>query len=211
MKSKGIYCSAMTQLNLFFRGAIPRSGSLAGIAFLAATSFWANATDKAAAQDFNKVEIDQSKVIVISTQLRQKYALTLIRQLADTRSCWTETNSDQPVIVKLDLLEFDFTGICQRSVDSGGYSIRMADRDLGLDYKLEVLNRDGNLVLVGTPYSPNFPELIIGQTHGISGEPLKIFLNPGWRITQRSYDNQILGHYYFTHDLSPEAVHATQK
>jgi N-acetylmuramoyl-L-alanine amidase len=201
MKSKGICYSAMTQPTLFFRGAI---------AFLAATSFWANTTGKAGAQDFNKVEIDQSKVIVISTQLRQKYALTLIRQLTDTRSCWSETNSGQPVIVKLDLLEFDFTGICQRSVDSGGYSIRMADRDLGLDYKVEVLNRDGNLVLVGTPYSPNFPELIIGQTHGISGEPLKFFLNPGWRITQRSYEDQILGHYYFTHDLSPESVQARQ-
>lgn len=202
MKSQGICYSAMTQPTLFFRGAI---------AFIAATSFWANTTGKAGAQDFNKVEIDQSKVIVIATQLRQKYALTVIRQLADTRSCWTETNSGQPVIVKLDLLEFDFTGICQRSVDSGGYSVRMADRDFGLDYKVEVLNRDGTLVLVGTPYSPNFPQLIIGQTHGISGEPLKFFLNPGWRITQRSYEEQILGHYYFTHDLSPEAVQATQK
>ncbi|MBD2582385.1 DUF3747 domain-containing protein [Planktothricoides raciborskii] len=210
MKSKGIYCSAMTQLNLFFRGAIPRSGSLAGIAFLAATSFWANTTGKAGAQNFNKVEIDQSKVIVISTQLRQRYALTVIRQLADTRSCWTETNSGKSVIVKLDLLEFDFTGICQRSVDSGGYSIRMADQDLGLDYKVEVLSRDGTLVLVGTPYSPNLPELIIGQTHGISADPLKFFLNPGWRITQRTYEDQILGHYYFTHDLSAEAFHATQ-
>ncbi len=136
MKSKGICYSAMTQPTLFVRSAI---------GFLGAISFWANTTGKAGAQDFNKVEIDQSKVIVIATQLRQKYALTVMRQLRDTRPGWIETNSGQPVIVKLDLLEFDFTGICQRSVDSGGYSIRMADRDLGLDYKLEVLNRDGNL------------------------------------------------------------------
>lgn len=159
---------------------------------------------------FEKIEIDQNTIIVIATALRNKYALTVVEQLTDDRPCWTEISSTYPIIVQLDLLDFDFTGICGRATDSGGYSIRQADEDVGLDYKLEVLNRDGDLLLVGTPYSPNFPELIIGQTHGFSEDAVKIILNPGWRLTRRTYEGEILGHYYFTHDLSPELMETKQ-
>jgi N-acetylmuramoyl-L-alanine amidase len=177
-------------------------GGLRAVLTCATTIFFlTSASNHAIAQNmFGKIEINSNKIIVIATPLRNKYALTVIEQLSSDRPCWTELSSDRPVIVQLDLLDFDFTGICGRATDSGGYSIRMADEDVGLDYKLEVLSRDGELFLVGTPYSPNFPELIIGQTHGIAGEPMKIFLNPGWRMTRRTYEGEILGHYYFTHD-----------
>lgn len=158
-------------------------------------------SNQAAAENmFGKIELNLNQIIVIATPLRNKYALTVIEQLATDRPCWTEMSSNYPVILQLDLLNFDFTGICGRATDSGGYSIRMADEDLGLDYKLEVLSRDGDIFLVGTPYAPDLPELIIGQTHGISGEAMKIFLNTGWRMTKRTYEDEILGHYYFTHD-----------
>lgn len=35
-----------------------------------------------------------------------------------------------------------------RSTDSNGYSIRIADSDLGLDYRLSIVERDQDLVLV---------------------------------------------------------------
>lgn len=172
-----------------------------GISLMAAMSFFISASYQLAARSiFDKVELEPKKMMLVATLLRRKYALTVIEQLSDERPCWTEMNKDYPVILQLDLLDFNFSGICGRATDSGGYSIRMGDEDLGLDYKLGLLPRDEAILLVGTPDSPGLPEIIIGQTHGISGEPMKIFLNPGWRMTKRAYEDKILGHYYFTHD-----------
>ena len=174
-----------------------------GITLMAAMSCFVSASYKVAAGSiFDKVELDQNKMMIVATPLRRQYALRVIEQLVDDRPCWTEMNTEDPVIVQLDLLTFDFTGICGRATDSGGYSIRMGDEDLGLDYKLGLLPRDGEIVLVGTPDSQGLPEIIIGQTHGIAGEAMKIFLKPGWRMTKRAYEDKILGHYYFTHDSS---------
>jgi Protein of unknown function (DUF3747) len=100
------------------------------------------------------------------------------------------------------LLQFDFTGICGRSTDSNGYSMRMGGQDWGLNYDLRILQRDRDLVLVGVPLRGEGPSIELGRTNGITSGFVKIALNPGWRFTKRSYEGQTLGHVYLTHDLT---------
>jgi hypothetical protein len=107
-------------------------------------------------------------------------------------------------------LNFDFTGICGRSTDSNGYSIRMNGEDLGLDYLLRVVERDGDLVLVGSNRrNLAAPTIEIGRTQGISNGFQKIVLNQGWRLTRRTYQGKALGHIYITSDSSVNQVSNT--
>lgn len=177
------------------------------IALLAGASFLLAASWKAAAETvFSAVEMEPDAVIAVATPLRHRYGLVVIEQIAENQSCWSGKSSALPVAVELDLLGFDFTGICGRSTDSNGYSIRMAGEDLGLDYQLQLVERDGDILLVASPDNASLPELVVGKTHGISEGALRIVLDPGWRFTKRSYEGQTLGHYYFTHDQSPQEM-----
>lgn len=152
------------------------------------------------AATFGKTEVDQNKFVAVAQPLANNtYKLLVIEQLSSARPCWSESGSS-PVQVQPLLLNFDFTGICSRSLDSNGYSIRMADQDLGLQYSLRVVKRDGDVRLVGSSTSRNAPVIEIGRTNGVSNDFSKIVLNPGWRMTKRSYDGKTLGHIYFTSD-----------
>ena len=150
---------------------------------------------------FEQQEVNQEEFIAIAKPYgNNKYNLLILRQIPGQRQCWQEMNSN-PVTIEPLLLNFDFTGSCQRNTDSNGYSIRVAQEDYGLDYLLRIVERDGELVLVGTHRSdPNQPEIIIGRTHGLAPGFLKIDLDPSWRFTRRAYNGQTLGHVYLTAD-----------
>ena len=150
---------------------------------------------------FEQQEVNQEEFIAIAKPYgNNKYNLLILRQIPGQQPCWQEMNSD-PVTVEPLLLNFDFTGSCQRNTDSNGYSIRVAQEDYGLDYLLRIVERDGELVLVGTNRSDlSQPEIIIGRTHGLAPGFLKIDLDPNWRFTRRAYNGQTLGHVYLTAD-----------
>lgn len=164
---------------------------------------FANITPQLAlgASPFEQQEVNQEEFIAIARPYgKNKYDLLILRQIPGQRTCWQEKGSE-PVLVEPLLLNFDFTGSCQRNTDSNGYSIRVAQQDYGLDYLLRLKQQSDELLLVGTHRTnPSEPEIIIGRTHGMAPGFLKIHLDPGWRFTRRAYNGQTLGHVYLTAD-----------
>jgi N-acetylmuramoyl-L-alanine amidase len=154
-----------------------------------------------AASQFGQKEVDQSKFVAIASPYRngEAHQLLLVEQVTDARPCWSESGS-APILIDPLLLGFDFTGICGRSTDANGYSIRMDGEDLALRYSLRVLHRDGDLVLVGAPRERGADEIIIAHAAGTTTGFAKLVLDPGWRFTKRTLGDRALGHVYLTYD-----------
>jgi hypothetical protein len=169
----------------------------------------ANLPAPAIAASFSNTEIDQSRITAIASPYGNNlHQLLIVEQIKDSRPCWREAGSS-PTVIDPVLTTFDFTGICSRSTDSNGYSVRVGGQDMGWRYSLRVVKRDGNMKLVAVPTaSRTAPELEIGTTNGMTNSFAKIQLNPGWRMTKRVYNGQTLGHIYLTNDQSLDALMA---
>ena len=154
-------------------------------------------TSSAKANTFDEKEIAQDRVIAIAVPYRHGYNLVAIEQLPGKNKCWSEQGV-APVAVDALLMNFDFSDHCRRATDSNGYSVRLGGEERGTDYLLEIVEQDNELVLVAAQRDPNQPPLIIGRTKGHYGGITKIFLEPGWRMTKRSYQGQELSHFYFS-------------
>ena len=154
------------------------------------------------ASPFDEQEVNQDDYIAIARPYgNNKYDLLIIRQIPGQRQCWQEIESNAVTTVDPLLLNFNFAGSCQRSTDSNGYSLRIDGQDLGLDYLLRMVQRNGELVLVGTHRSDSSqPDIVVGRSEGMASGFLKINLDPGWRFTQRAYNGKVLGHVYLTGD-----------
>lgn len=173
---------------------------------IATTSFAAmgavSALAPAIATPFGEKEVDQSKFVAVAAPYGSNaHQLLILEQIADSRACWREFGGE-PVLIDPLLVNFDFTGICGRSTDSNGYSVRVDGEDLGLQYRLRVVPREGKLVLIGAPDNPELPELEIGEASGISDDFVKLNLNPGWQFAKRVYNNTTLGHVYLSYNSS---------
>ncbi len=179
----------------------------AAIATAATTVFGTLAgLSPAIASTFGQKEVEQNRFVAVAAPRgTTAHQLLVVEQVSDARPCWSETGAS-PVQVDPLLVNFDFTGICGRSTDSNGYSIRMAGQDLGLQYSLRVVNRSGDLVLVGAPNDRTRAELEIGRANGSTPNFAKINLNPGWRFTKRTFGDRTLGHVYLTYDGAPPAA-----
>jgi N-acetylmuramoyl-L-alanine amidase len=107
------------------------------------------------------------------------------------------------------LVNFDFRGICGRSIDSNSYSIWQAGQELALQYNLRIEQQGDNLVLLGQPLDGmgSDPILVLGRSHGIEpGGFNKIFLEPGWRLPRRTYHGNPTGHIYLTSDFQDTGI-----
>jgi len=173
--------------------------TLALTALCAVTPFSIN---QAIAQStFDETDVEQSSYIAVAQPFGDnKYNLIVIEQIPGKNSCWSEAGAN-PVNVDLLLLNFDFSGHCRRSTDANGYSIRYDGQDLGLDYILTLMPKNGDLVLVGmNRQDPRQEPIVVGSAQGINGQPMKIILNPGWDFSKRTYQGKMLGHVYFSYD-----------
>ena len=168
-------------------------------AIAAATTFAAGSS--LSASQFGQKEVDQSQFEAIASpyQAGKAHQLLVVEQVTNARPCWNETGA-APTLIEPLLLQFDFTGICGRSTDANGYSIRMNGEDLGLKYSLRVLRRDNDLVLVGAPRDRGGQEIMVGRANGMTTNFAKITLDPGWRFTKRTFGDRTLGHVYLTYD-----------
>jgi N-acetylmuramoyl-L-alanine amidase len=165
--------------------------------------------DRAMAQ-FSHQELNSASVVAIASpyQNGERHQLLILEQLANTRLCWSEQKTETFTAINPLLLEFDFSKICGRATDSNGFSIRMGNRDFGWLYALQIIEKDDDLLLIArsTVKRKPLPDLLIGRVGGITDSFGKIALEPGWRLTRRSVEGQLTGHYYLTHDLTVEEV-----
>jgi hypothetical protein len=167
------------------------------------TLFTLSGSTPARASMFSDTPVPHDRIIAIAAPYNEGlHQLLVIQQVADDQACWRESNpSNGPIGVDPLLAYFDFTGICGRSTDSNGYSVRLGGQDLGWRYSLQIVKQDGDLRLMGMPTgNRQAAKLDIGRVGGWQEGFVKIQLNPGWRMTQRTYLGEPLGHIYFSHD-----------
>jgi len=153
---------------------------------------------------FGHQDVDPERFIAIAAPFREgtSHQLLILEQVTNQRPCWREQGTN-PVLVDLLLLNFNFVGICGRSTDSNGYSIRMARQDLALQYRLGIVKNENSLRLIGVPTTKAAPVLTLGSTNGITKGFAKIQLALGWRLTRRTLNDQPIGHIYLTSDQPP--------
>lgn len=159
---------------------------------------------KAVASLFQQTELNQEDVIAIASPIgNTRHQLLILEQLDSQRDCWSAQGEQVTPL----LLDFDFTGICGRATDSNGYSVRVGNEDLGVQYTLRLEADNGTLRLLASSVKDrNAPPIEVGRATERAGEFVSITLNPGWRITKRSYNGQDLGHYYLANDQSLTAL-----
>ncbi len=184
------------------KSAIRRIAALAAATTTTAVSVFAAVTPAIAVQ-FGQQEVNQDQFIAVAAPNRAgtSHQLLILEQVSNSRPCWNEAGN-APTQVDPLLVNFDFSGICGRSTDSNGYSIRVNGQDLGLQYRLRVVQRDSDMLLIGSPVErgSGASEFLIGRTHGLSTNFTKIDLEDGWRFTKRTFENRPLGHVYLTYE-----------
>lgn len=164
------------------------------------------------AAQFGQQPIANERVVAVAEPVSNGrfYKLLIIEQISSARQCWQEQDGTPTTINPL-LLTFDFTGICGRSSDSNGYSVRIGGEELGSRYRLQVEKRGDVLVLVASP-SPlqrGLPKLELGRSSGIANDFVKIELDAGWSMARRVYNGQTLGHIYLSNSQSLDSVIAS--
>ncbi len=160
-----------------------------------------------AAATFGSQEITNASQFILVAQPTsklggtQRYGLMIIEQKRPDPLCYSTTGSN-PTQVNVLLLNFDFSGICGKSTDTNGYAVRVAGEDVAYDPVIE--NRNGVLVLSAVPRrsaGQNLSPFIIGQTDGIAANGFtKVTMQPGWRLTRRTFNNNPTGLTYLTND-----------
>ena len=155
-----------------------------------------------AASVFTSQPLDQSRFAVLAQPVgKSDWKLLVLEQIKPEPLCW-EKRSDG--LIDPALNRFDFSGICSRSIDSNGYSLRVGDEDLASRYRLR-LEQQGNAVtlLAMTPSQPT--ELLVGRGT-LSQRDREAFvaieLEPGWSLERRAYGSQTLSHVYFANGTS---------
>ncbi|WAL60480.1 DUF3747 domain-containing protein [Thermocoleostomius sinensis] len=160
---------------------------------------------------FGQSEVEQTRFIAVAAPVgnSNERQLLILEQISDDRPCWTESGSN-PTVVDPLMLSFDFTGICGRSTDANGYSLRINGQDLALHYQFRIEQRSNDLVLVASlndPANRDAPDIEVGRTNGLTNGFARINLNPGWRFTKRTLNDRVLGHVYVTYEgIVPESI-----
>ncbi|NCJ07019.1 DUF3747 domain-containing protein [Synechococcales cyanobacterium C] len=165
----------------------------------------------AMATTFGQQEVPQDKFIAVAVPREGgNFTLLILEQLSQQRPCWRESGS-RPTRIDPLLLDFDFTGICGRSTDSNGYSLRVAGQDLAVNYRLSIQPQGNNVVLMGVPANTRQGQpMEIGRTQGIADGLLKFELDPGWRFAKRTYQGKTLGHVYLARDTPASSAVAAR-
>ena len=147
---------------------------------------------------FAEQEVNQSQFMVVAVPFGYKeYRLEIIEQLPGGQPCWQQVGVS-PVSVNLLLENFDYTNSCRRITNTNGYTLRVDGQDDHVSYVNKIVYRNGELQLVAFHKDSGQPDLVIGRSGGFADGKLKLFLNPGWRITKRVHQGQIVNHLYLS-------------
>jgi len=150
-----------------------------------------------AAALFDSRPLDNSRFAVLARPVgRSDWNLLVLEQVQPQPRCW---ESRRDGLVDPSLNRFDYTGICNRYLDSNGYSLRVGQEDLATSHRLR-LQQVGNVLLLQA-LSPNQPTALVVGRGEIPRRDREGFvaiqLDPGWELQRRSYGNQTLNHLYF--------------
>lgn len=153
---------------------------------------------------FGQREVEQGRFIAVAAPVgnSDEHQLLILEQVSNERPCWTESGSN-PIVVDPLMLSFDFTGICSRSTDANGYSLRINGQDLAMQYSFRIVEQNNDLVLVATlndPSNRDAPAIEIGRANGTTDGFARIILDPGWKFAKRTLDDRVLGHVYLTYE-----------
>lgn len=145
-------------------------------------------------------------VIAVAYPIRgtTRYQLQIYEQKPNGRQCWSE-ESDGSGSVRPLLMEFDFTGSCDRYIDANGYSIRIGNRDMALEYRPTIQLIGANLCLMAVPAvnAKENPKILIGTGKlGRVGKVQKITLGKSWQVSRRLFFGKPLGHVYIENKQS---------
>jgi N-acetylmuramoyl-L-alanine amidase len=150
-------------------------------------------------------QIDQTQVAAIAVPGGRFYNLVVMEQIPGKQQCWQESGS-QPTVIDPLWTTFDFTGSCRRGTDSNAYSVRLDGQDTSQDYSLEVVEEGNELQLVAVSRTDR-SRTIVGKTFGKGdGQYLKIYLNPGWKFSKKTFEGKALGHFFFSGDTQAIAA-----
>jgi hypothetical protein len=155
---------------------------------------------------FQSTEVDPQRFAVLARPVGDNdWTLLVLEQLAAQPSCW-QARPDG--LVDPTLNRFDYTGICNRYLDSNGYSLRVADQDMGTTYRLQVQQVGSRLELQAV--SPRSSAVLV---LGRAEVPLRdrdgfvaLTLEPGWDLKRRTYEQRSLSHLYFASPTSLEQL-----
>ena len=172
---------------------------------LAAAALLATAQPVGAAALFNAVDVDQTKFVLVAAPIGDgsRAQLNIYEQRRATRPCYA-VQPGSPAVVDPLLATFDFTGICNRFIDTNGYSLRVGGTDLATVYRLSVLRSGNDTILLATPGKAGAgPEMVVARTGGTTAGFLQLVPEPGWRLMRRHFGNRALGHVYLYRDDWP--------
>ncbi len=158
---------------------------------------------------FQTAEVEADRFAVLARPVGDNdWTLLVLEQLAAQPSCWEDRKDG---LVDPALNRFDYSGICNRYLDSNGYSLRVAEEDMGTSYRLRVQQVGSRLELQA--FSPDSATVLV---LGSGQVPLRdrdafvaLRLEPGWELKRRTYGERALSHIYFASPTSLEQLIAT--
>ena len=146
---------------------------------------------------FQSIDVDAERFAVLARPVGDDdWTLLVLEQLTPQPACW-QARPDG--LIDPSLNRFDYTGVCSRYLDSNGYSLRVAEQDLGTSYRLRVQQVGSRLELQAI--SPGTSAILVV---GRADIPLRdrdgfvaLSLEPGWDLKRRTYEERTLSHLYF--------------
>lgn len=100
-----------------------------------------------------------------------------------------------------NLNNFNFAGICNRYLDSNGYSLRSSGEDVAHSFRLRIKQSRDHLELKALDPARSVPitvaSAILPQRNRDAF--VKLNLEPGWKLERRIYQGRKLSHVYFAH------------
>lgn len=153
---------------------------------------------KAQGVSFQEQPINQEQLTVLAVPFGyQEHRLEIIEQIPGKKQCWAESGT-APVEVDLLLLNFDHSDSCRRIINTNGYTLRLNGQDERVAHVIKIVENNGELQLVAFHKDPSQPSIVIGRTNGVSNNAMKIMLNPGWQVTKRVHQGQVIDHFYLS-------------
>ena len=154
---------------------------------------------------FSAADVPQERFVLVSAPIGDgaRGQLNIYEQLNSKRPCFAMSGS-KPAKVDPMLATFDFTGICNRFIDANGYSLRIGDNDLATSYRLSVIRKDNDNLLMALPTKAGAgPEMVVARTQGPGTGFTQLVFEPGWELKRRAFGRRQLGHVYIYRAIAP--------